>query len=103
MTPIFDKSINMLKACVSCGLAIALFFFGSPQLPAHAAYSDIISTFDGLNDSTTYPVVGASFDNIRSTFAPRILSSSGNYDFHRGVDIQGKVNDDIVAPHRWQI
>lgn len=98
MNPIFDKLSNTLKACFSCGLAIALFFVGSPQLPAHAAYSDIISTFDGLNDSTTYPVVGASFDNIRSTFAPRILSSSGNYDFHRGLDIEGAVNDNVVAP-----
>ncbi len=73
-----------------------------------AAYQDAINFFDGINATTTFPVQGRTLSDIESAFGPRIQTSGGNYDWHRGVDIDGVLDTDlIVAPlkgylHRYQ-
>ena len=86
-------------------VASALYF---PAGTCRATYQDVIDFFDDLNTTTTFPVQGGSLSDIEGHFGPRIQTSGGNYDWHRGVDIDGTLNTDlIVAPlkgylHRYQ-
>ncbi len=57
----------------------------------------IPATFDLINGDTLFPVDGKTFDDVESTFGPRIQTSGGNYDWHRGIDIDGIGNEDILA------
>jgi hypothetical protein len=66
---------------------------------AGAAYQDVINFFDCINTTTTFPVAGRTLSDLESAFGPRIQTSGGNYDWHRGVEIDGTLNTDlIVAP-----
>ncbi len=67
------------------------------SLAANGAYSDIIDSFE-LTRSSQFVVQGKTFDDIESSFGTRIQSSSGLYDFHRGIDIDGTQGDNILAP-----
>lgn len=67
--------------------------------PCRADYQDVMNFFDSLNAGTTFPVQGRTLSDLESGFGPRIQTSGGNHDWHRGVDIDGTLNADlIVAP-----
>ena len=93
---------NPLKFCLFICLCVIGLSFSFPQLPAQASYADLVTEFESIRSTTTPPVEDRTFDeifdDIRSTFGPRILSSSGSYDFHRAIDIEGSTGEDIVAP-----
>ncbi len=70
----------------------------SPQ--ARADYADVIEFFDDLHgtaDAADFPVSGRDFSDIESAFGPRVQTSGGNYDWHRGIDIDGTLNTDPVV------
>jgi len=95
----FARYFPILAVC-----ALAVF----PNFSAKADYQDVIDFFNDLNDSTTFPVQGGTLSDLESAFGPRVQTSGGNYDWHRGIDIDGTLNTDlIVAPldgylHRYQ-
>lgn len=80
---------------VIAGIVLAICLGAHPT--AHAAYSDIIDSFETTRGNQ-FPVDGKTYDDIESAFGVRIQSSSGLYDFHRGIDIDGTQGDDILAP-----
>lgn len=67
-----------------------------------ADYADLVTFFASLQDTADaaiFPVLGRGNDDIESAFGPRIQSSTDNYDWHRGIDVDGTLNTDpIVAP-----
>lgn len=75
---------------------------------ARADYQDVMDFFTGLNTDTVFPVADRSLADVESAFGPRIQTSGGNYDWHRGIDIDGTLNTSlVVAPlagylHRYQ-
>jgi len=67
----------------------------SPGL--HAGYSDMVAAFQTVSASSSFPVAGKTFDDIEETFGPRAQpSQAGSYDWHRGIDIDGTLGDDIL-------
>jgi len=93
--------LTAMKVGLLLCLAVGMLLFGFPQFPAQADYDDIVAAFADMHNgsnTTTFPATSSSYDNLRSTFGPRILSSSSSYDFHRAIDIEGSVGDDVVAP-----
>ena len=68
----------------------------------HADYDDVLSFFETLRGSghaAAFPVSGGSLDDFESSFGPRNKSGSGNYDWHRGFDVDGTdMSSPIVAP-----
>ncbi|MEM8549209.1 MAG: M23 family metallopeptidase [Verrucomicrobiota bacterium] len=64
-----------------------------------ADYQDIVNFFQGLNDAdTTFPVTGKGYNDIESAFGPRRqVSLGGQYDWHRGIDIDGGSVGDPVG------
>ena len=62
-----------------------------------AEYQILIDTFHDIRANSIWPVVGGSFDDIEETFGPRIQPSTGFYDWHRGIDIDGAHGSNIVA------
>lgn len=67
-----------------------------------ADYDDVVSFFDTLHGSghaALFPVSGGSLDDFESSFGPRNKSGSGNYDWHRGFDVDGTdMGSAIIAP-----
>lgn len=59
-------------------------------------YAALVQAFQQLRTNAVYPV--HTFDDITSTFGPRIRASTDAYDWHRGIDITGNIGDDIIAP-----
>lgn len=79
-------------------------------LPLRAAYQDVVAAFDSINTTTTFPVQGGGLSHVESAFGPRIQTSGGNYDWHRGIDIDGVEGSDLVVAalpgylhrYRWE-
>jgi hypothetical protein len=69
---------------------------------SRADYRDIVSFFNTLHGSgnaATFPVSGGSLDDFESSFGPRHKAGSGNYDWHRGFEVDGTdMTSPIVAP-----
>ena len=67
-----------------------------------ADYADLITFFEtlaGSGNAAVFPVGPGSLDDVESAFGPREQSSTGNYDWHRGIDIDGEdMVDAVVAP-----
>lgn len=67
-----------------------------------ADYDDVLSFFENLRGSghaALFPVSGGSLDDFESSFGPRNKSGSGDYDWHRGFDVDGTdMTSPIVAP-----
>jgi hypothetical protein len=76
---------------------IALLVVVSTANGLQAAYIDIVDSFE-VTRGNQFPVQGKTFDDIESSFGTRIQSSTGLYDFHRGIDIDGTQGDQILAP-----
>ena len=60
-------------------------------------WESILGVFQSLHPTTTFPLSGRSFDDVFSTFGPRL--QSGSYDFHRGVDIDSVIGESVIAPY----
>ncbi len=71
-------------------------------VPVRADYADLVTFFSSLQDTVDaaiFPVLERTTDDIESAFGPRIQSSTDNYDWHRGIDVDGTLNSDtVVAP-----
>lgn len=67
----------------------------------HGDYADIISAFQGMHGSTYFPADTKSLDDVESAFGPRVQQSTGNYDWHRGFDVDAPAVDayGIVAAY----
>jgi hypothetical protein len=65
---------------LGCGLALG---------EARADYDDLVNAFTTLRNDTVFPVPGRGLDDLDSTFGPRMQASTGLYDFHRGIDVDG--------------
>ncbi|GAB4178300.1 MAG: hypothetical protein Fur0032_18730 [Terrimicrobiaceae bacterium] len=63
---------------------------------ATASYQDVINFFVGEQSGTSFPVQGRGLADVESAFGPRIQTSGGNYDWHRGIDIDGTDGSDLV-------
>ena len=59
----------------------------------------MIDAFEEIHGDTALPVFGMTFDDVESTFGPREQTSTGNYDWHRGIDVDGVEGDDILAAY----
>jgi murein DD-endopeptidase MepM/ murein hydrolase activator NlpD len=45
-----------------------------------------------------FPVDGSNLSAVEGAFGPRVQTSTGIYDWHRGIDIDGTLNvDEIIA------
>lgn len=64
---------------------------------ATADYADLVSAFTSLRNDTVFPVSGRGLEDLDSTFGPRMQSSTGLYDFHRGIDVDGGSVGDPVG------
>lgn len=56
---------------------------------ARADYNDLVNAFTTIRNDSVFPVPTRGLDDLESTFGPRMQSSTGLYDFHRGLDIDG--------------
>ncbi len=83
------SAFYLLGLLVTCVTARALV--------STSEYASLQSFFQGLHGSTNLPVDGMTYDDVESAFGPRIQSSTDNYDFHRGIDIDGTEGDNILA------
>jgi murein DD-endopeptidase MepM/ murein hydrolase activator NlpD len=72
-------------------------FFSSSSYTPSATVS-LTSAFQSLRSSAIWPVSGTTFNEIESTFGPRIKVSTGSYDWHRGIDIDAPEFTPVVAP-----
>jgi murein DD-endopeptidase MepM/ murein hydrolase activator NlpD len=85
----FGKSI-LLVIWLTAGTALAQITPGE--------YANLQSQFSSMHGPQIYfPVAGKTTDDVESTFGPRIQHSTGLYDFHRGIDVDGTEGDDILA------
>lgn len=85
----FGKSIFILIGLLASPLAAQV---------TTSEYANLRTEFESLHGPQTYfPVAGKTVDDIESTFGPRIQHSTGLYDFHRGIDIDGTRGEDILA------
>lgn len=82
-----------MRARILC-LWIWISFVGWLQ----ADYADVIAYFDSINSGSIFPVTGLDLDAVESAFGPRYQSSTGLYDFHRGIDIDSLGNGEGVLP-----
>ncbi|NRA25664.1 MAG: M23 family metallopeptidase [Opitutales bacterium] len=64
---------------------------------SQSEYSALLPEFTSLHGSSSLPVAGMTFDDVESTFGPRFQQSTSQYDFHRGIDVDGTEGDDILA------
>jgi murein DD-endopeptidase MepM/ murein hydrolase activator NlpD len=63
-----------------------------------AEYANLQTEFQSLHGAQTFfPVAGKTTDDVESTFGPRIQHTTGLYDFHRGIDVDGTQGEDILA------
>lgn len=61
-------------------------------------YANLQTQFSSLHGPQVYfPVAGKTTDDVESTFGPRIQHTTGLYDFHRGIDVDGDEGDDILS------
>jgi murein DD-endopeptidase MepM/ murein hydrolase activator NlpD len=73
---------------LGCGLALR---------EARADYDALVNAFTTLRNDTVFPVPGRGLDDLDSTFGPRMQASTGLYDFHRGIDVDGGSVGDPVG------
>lgn len=64
---------------------------------AAADYTDLMNAFVSLRNDTVFPVSGRGLEDLDSTFGPRMQASTGLYDFHRGLDVDGGSVGDPVG------
>jgi hypothetical protein len=76
MKPYSVPSVLLIGSCLGLG-------------ETRAAYVDIVNAFTALRNDTVFPVSGRGLDDLDSTFGPRMQASTGLYDFHRGIDVDG--------------
>ena len=62
-----------------------------------SANNNLISTFKQIRKNTSWPIIGADFDDIISAFGPRYYSCQQHYDWHRGLDIEANEGAQVVA------
>ena len=86
----------MRSALTTCLPILVLAQALSAQITT-SEYDSLQSYFSSLHGSTFFPVDGGTIDDVESSFGPRIQSSTDNYDFHRGIDIDGTQGDNILA------
>lgn len=78
---------------LQCGLLAGL----SSSLSA--AYVDIVNFYASIRDQVIFPVENQDYDSIESAFGPRLQTTTQQYDWHRGIDIDGNLDSDaIYAP-----
>lgn len=77
-------------------LFIIVLIFISFQVQAENK-NNLRAQFQGLYQSTAWPVKGGSYDDIISSFGPRTMYSENRYDFHRGLDIAGDLDTKVKA------
>jgi murein DD-endopeptidase MepM/ murein hydrolase activator NlpD len=66
-------------------------------LPAAADSNDLRATFQTIRATTVWPIAGTTFDQIESTFGPRLKPSTDLYDWHRGIDIDAPEGTPVLA------
>lgn len=65
----------------------------------HAAYADLVNFFGALHQSAqaaVFPVDQRGLADVEGAFGPRVQTSTGLYDWHRGIDVDGTLNVDPV-------
>lgn len=93
------RCVMVLKFKGAARAAAFALFLGLSGLagPLGATVADVRVEFQSIHGSTFLPVAGMTFEETESTFGPRIQTSTGNYDFHRGIDVDGTTGDNILA------
>jgi murein DD-endopeptidase MepM/ murein hydrolase activator NlpD len=71
--------------------------FADPTFSA-AASDSITTAFQSLNTNAMWPVSGTTFNEVESTFGPRIKVSTSAYDWHRGIDIDAPEGTPVLSP-----
>lgn len=60
--------------------------------------TDFFENLHGTGNAAVFPVGPGSLDDVESAFGPRQQSSTGEYDWHRGFDVDGEdMVDSVVA------
>lgn len=72
--------------------------FFARQSRAAAATVSLATEFQSLRSTAIWPVSGTTFNEIESTFGPRIKVSTSGYDWHRGIDIDALEGTPVLAP-----
>ncbi len=90
-----------LKTTIA-GFSIFLIGFVTTALSAQALTNDqktITTAFTSIQKSSApvWPVENSSINAIESNFGPRIQTSTGKYDWHRGIDIDAKLGTKVFA------
>lgn len=76
----------------------SLFLLFSTVPRATAGLKEVIAAFREIRNTTLFPVEGRKFNSIEETFGPRRQPTlNGAYDWHRGIDINGKRGERIIA------
>ncbi|MFM7102175.1 MAG: M23 family metallopeptidase [Verrucomicrobiota bacterium] len=65
--------------------------------PAQAQVNALTTLFAQIRTTTQWPVDGTGFDQMTSTFGPRLRLSTGAYDWHRGIDIDAPEGASVRA------
>src|SRR5437588_5320606 len=56
------------------------------------------AAFHTISKTSVWPVSGSTYDDIISTFGPRLKEPNNTPDFHRAIDISAPAGTSVVAP-----